>query len=93
MLKWINKVGNRYSHHLIGLVLFIWILLLVLPSHYLGENYFLRNKILMDIFPIIGYIFIVLSALCKNITYLIVGISLIFAFYITMMVGYLLIGV
>ncbi len=92
MLKRIKVIGNKYSHHVIGIMLFIWISLLLLPGQYLGENYFIRNKILLDIFPVIGVLLIVLSALCKNIKYLILGISLFFAFYLTMLLGYLFLG-
>lgn len=92
MLKNIRQLENQYSNHIIAITLIIWIILIFTPARYLGENYYIRNKILLDIFPIIGVIITSLSILGKNLKLFFLGISLIFAFYITMILGYIITG-
>ncbi|MGT2728641.1 hypothetical protein ACVRWQ_01665 [Streptococcus phocae subsp. salmonis] len=92
MLKNIQQFEKKYSNHIIAITLIIWIILIVTPARYLGENYYIRNKILLEIFPIIGIIITSLSILGKNLKLLLLGISLIFSFYITMLIGYMIIG-
>lgn len=92
MLKKIQELGAKYSNHIIIGTLAIWIILIVTPAQYLGENYYLRNKILLDVFTIIGVMMTSLSILGKNLKLFLLGISLMFAFYLTMILAYLLVG-
>ncbi|PZO95639.1 hypothetical protein [Streptococcus halichoeri] len=92
MLKIIRNFGNKYSHFFIGTILVIWGVLIFLPIQYLGGDYTLRNNILLNIFPIIGVFFIIFSVVCRNIKYLVLGICLLFAFYLTMLIGYAFLG-
>ena len=92
MLKMIDKIGNKYANYIVGMILAIWLSLFLIPNKYLGANYVIRNTILLDIFPILGGMFLILSFLCKNRKFLFLGLSLVFAFYISMMIGYLILG-
>lgn len=92
MLKKLQQLEHQYSNHIIATILIVWIVLILTPSQYLGENYYIRNKFLLEVFPILGFILTILSILGKNLKLFFLGISLIFAFYITMILGYIIIG-
>ncbi|MET3559206.1 hypothetical protein ABID29_002356 [Streptococcus rupicaprae] len=92
MLKNIRTLGKTYSNHLIAVPLLIWIGLLFVPGQYLGDNYALRNAYMLQVLPVIGWLCLGLGLICRSIKYLIFGLLFIFAFWVTMGLGYLLLG-
>ena len=93
MLRFIKTMAVKHSLYMIGIPSLLWLAIFVVPNHWLGKDYTISNFLLFYLFPIIGGGYLFLFAVSQKIRYLIFGLIFIFSFFITMFIGYLLLGV
>lgn len=92
MLKKFKKIGADYPLVIIGIPIVIWFSLFFVPKDWLGKDYFISNSFLLRLFPVYGVCLLVLSFMCKKITYFVFGLLFLFSFFVTMFLGYLFLG-
>lgn len=92
MLKSIKKIADDYFVLIVGIPILVWLSLAFVPNRWLGQNYFISNTLLLNVFPLYGICLVILSLVCKKIKYFWFGLLFLFAFFVTMALGYLFLG-
>ncbi|RLY01723.1 hypothetical protein EAF07_09115 [Streptococcus hillyeri] len=66
MLKSIKKIADDYFVLIVGIPILVWLSLAFVPNRWLGQNYFISNTLLLNVFPLYGICLVILSLVCKK---------------------------